>query len=634
MGVIDFLLVAGGGAGGFHNNLPAGGGGAGGYIFQTGLTINNGQFNVTVGAGGVSTGVETNGQDSVFSGFTAIGGGHGDGYLLSGSTGGCGGGAGTSLTEILSGGIGLQGFNGEGTHYVLYDGNPYHRAAGGGGGMGGPGNGNDGGPGYTFPIFGSIIGKIGGGGAAYGSYAEERGTATDGGGQVVSPFSGATPNTGGGGCGNQLDMPAVIKCNGASGVFLFRIRKSEFPYYSLRNGTTVFEDATYTIHKFNQGGTFNISDEPIVLPTPTPTPTRSTTPTPTPTATSIPGATPTPSVTPSVTPSNWKVLSTCGFNSEKISKLYLGNMVTSGTTIEYPINYRALNKDVVIDTWDKVNKTITIGGQIVQLVEVLNTGENILFTENLSKGSNGYNYGKKIQVSLSAIDLGLIVDSKSFLLNNNKFKQAPTIAFMIDADENQICIGYDNPLYLVTMETNIGDDNLLNLVWESVSMNRIRNFGTTPTPSPPAPTPTPSGTSPRNTNITWEFNGTDNSEYHHTKLTSVDLFYNGGYNLSNLVVWETTDGPYISSNTFTQIDNTIYGLTGFTLNWSYYANNCYGTLVYGTLETFINGVSQGIMTQSVYQDLYSGIYGAPFDVVTRPIRYGDSLKFVLNHYIV
>jgi len=79
---VEYLIVAGGGAGGVAELNPAGdgagGGGAGGFLTNVGgnlLTISNQSYTITVGAGGVNTSGE---NSSVFE-ITAFGGGVGGG---------------------------------------------------------------------------------------------------------------------------------------------------------------------------------------------------------------------------------------------------------------------------------------------------------------------------------------------------------------------------------------------------------------------------------------------------------------------------------------------------------------------------------------------------------------------------
>ena len=126
----DYLVVAGGGAGGTESSsatIGAGGGGAGGLrstVTATGgggslesklnLTITN--YTVTVGAGGTAPAAGASaqggsGSNSVFSTITAIGGGGGGANPLTGLNGGSGGGGGRQGT---AGGTGTsnQGYAG------------------------------------------------------------------------------------------------------------------------------------------------------------------------------------------------------------------------------------------------------------------------------------------------------------------------------------------------------------------------------------------------------------------------------------------------------------------------------------------------------------------------------------------
>ena len=98
---IEFLLVAGGGPGGWNFS---GGGGAGGVVSSSALNISPGvSYTVTIGAGGTapgSGGVPGTGNNSVFtasSSSPALGGGGGDVDSQTnkpGGAGGSGGGAG------------------------------------------------------------------------------------------------------------------------------------------------------------------------------------------------------------------------------------------------------------------------------------------------------------------------------------------------------------------------------------------------------------------------------------------------------------------------------------------------------------------------------------------------------------
>lgn len=125
-GKIDFLMVAGGGSGGsqYADNQGAhrkGGGGAGGFILNYNH-IPTSSISLVVGAGGISTTSGSNGGDTTFSSFTAVGGGRGginqNGVGYSGGSGGGGsgsggGGAGT-FEQGNSGGYNSSGGGGGG----------------------------------------------------------------------------------------------------------------------------------------------------------------------------------------------------------------------------------------------------------------------------------------------------------------------------------------------------------------------------------------------------------------------------------------------------------------------------------------------------------------------------------------
>jgi prepilin-type N-terminal cleavage/methylation domain-containing protein len=190
-GNIEVLVVAGGG-GGASGIYSEPGGGAGGLIYNASYAVTAQGYSVTVGAGGA---VNTNGENSVFDSFIAIGGGKGYKYGAV-ADGGSGGGGECSTVGLGTTG---QGNNG-GQGYCPQGG---YSAGGGGGGAGGVGGngwssggnsyGGNGGTGLTYSISGSSICYAGGG--AGGGQASG-GTATCGGG---GNGSSGTANTGGGG---------------------------------------------------------------------------------------------------------------------------------------------------------------------------------------------------------------------------------------------------------------------------------------------------------------------------------------------------------------------------------------------------------------------------------------------------
>jgi hypothetical protein len=225
---VEYLVVAGGGSGG--GAYYGGGGGAGGYrcsvsgensgggvSAESPLNVSPAAYTVTVGAGGVYS---SNGNDSVFSSITSIGGGKQN------SSGGSGGGSNNG--NVNGYGTAGQGYNGSANT---------SNAGGGGGGAGEAGKqGNasspqSGGAGVSSSITGSAVTRGGGGAgamnAAYGSYHVGLGGA-GGGGNAAADYSGTTvqpqngtANTGGGGgagCWNNTSSGA----NGGSGIVIIR----------------------------------------------------------------------------------------------------------------------------------------------------------------------------------------------------------------------------------------------------------------------------------------------------------------------------------------------------------------------------------------------------------------------------
>jgi hypothetical protein len=180
---VDMLLVGGGAGGGGLGNYGGGYGGIGGdagqFVTATNVTLNIGQYNVTVGNGGASS--STGGTSSIVGSVnvthatTATGG--------AGQTGAGAGGPGSISNDGGAGGPGLyNNYNGTNTAYA---------GGGGNGGAGFPGN--------------SGAGGVGGGGVG----------ANGSGNQVGA----GTPNTGGGGGGNAAGEVAGI---GGSGIVIIR----------------------------------------------------------------------------------------------------------------------------------------------------------------------------------------------------------------------------------------------------------------------------------------------------------------------------------------------------------------------------------------------------------------------------
>jgi hypothetical protein len=249
-GAADVLIVAGGGGGG-GTNYHGGGGGAGGVIIQENLTI-SGQKTIVVGDGAPGHSTVTSGYNSSFDSLIAIGGGTGGNQDSSGNSGGSGGGSGVRMPTD-SGGAGTpgQGFDGGGGYTT--SGQVY--AASGGGGAGGVGEngsdtkGGDGGIGISSDISGTLryyagggggsvydstnsgLGGLGGGGdGAYGSGGGdgERHTGSGGGGRD----SRGTENKGSG--------------NGGSGIVILKYTETTTTTTGGLAGSTAVPDETST----------------------------------------------------------------------------------------------------------------------------------------------------------------------------------------------------------------------------------------------------------------------------------------------------------------------------------------------------------------------------------------------------
>lgn len=253
---LRYLVIGGGGAGGYYVH-GQGGGGAGGFLENSAKVVNVGQtFSVVVGAGG-STGA---GNHSYFGQAVAYGGGG------TSENGGCGGGGGHS-SPANPGGNPTQTSNDGGTGYGFKGGahrysNPY--PCGGGGGAGGAGvDGNtsnkhgNGGPGRISNITGSDVYYAGGGGAGgFSSFGAGTGTAGIGGGGTgggsYSNGTAGTANTGGGGGAGYSAYGA-----GGSGVVIIRMPASE--YSGVHTGSpTVTTVGSDVVLQFNSSGSYTI----------------------------------------------------------------------------------------------------------------------------------------------------------------------------------------------------------------------------------------------------------------------------------------------------------------------------------------------------------------------------------------
>ena len=228
-GTVDYLLVAGGGAGGY-SAIP-GGGGAGGLLTATGLSVSASTYPITVGAGGSGTaGTADNGGNTTGFSLTAIGGGAG------------GVGPGTIPAQTGGSGGGGDGYSGGGAAGTASQGNAggsgVNHGAGGGGGAGAVGvnavspNGGAGGAGLSNSLrTGSGVFYAGGGGGN--KWTGSVGAGGTGGGGAGGGVDG-TVNTGGGGGGGEG--------SGGSGIAVVRWVADSFgPEY---NNMTLVSNAT------------------------------------------------------------------------------------------------------------------------------------------------------------------------------------------------------------------------------------------------------------------------------------------------------------------------------------------------------------------------------------------------------
>ena len=237
---VEFILVAGGGSGGYNNPMldvfTGGGGGAGGLVRSddhSKLSLVSGTYPVVIGAGGaapVFPYTANNGNNSRFANYTAFGGGHGDGSI-GGSGGGGGGRRQTDGSLSLGNGTasfltpqGKSGGNAGGFISSLYGG-------GGGGGYSTSGTtatstaSGAGGSGLTI-TFDDQSRSIAGGGGGGMAGSSGRGLGADGGGNGNGGGSTAatagTANTGGGGGGYGSAGGGSSAAAGGSGVFMIR----------------------------------------------------------------------------------------------------------------------------------------------------------------------------------------------------------------------------------------------------------------------------------------------------------------------------------------------------------------------------------------------------------------------------
>lgn len=237
---IEYLILAGGGAGGFGNGADSGtnfggGGGAGGFISSSFQSLPTGTYPITIGSGGVANfGKGSNGTNSTFLSNTAIGGGAGGGLsAVNGNNGGSGGGGARPSGAPGTGSLG-QGNSGGGPGNVTNN-----RCGGGGGGA------------QSAAVTPTELNPRGNAGSAK-AWVTGVNYGSGGGGEN----GGGAPGFGNGGFGNggnggyQNPGPQ----NGQAGVVIIRYPILQRPQYP--TGGTITTDGTFTYHTFTSAGNF------------------------------------------------------------------------------------------------------------------------------------------------------------------------------------------------------------------------------------------------------------------------------------------------------------------------------------------------------------------------------------------
>jgi hypothetical protein len=263
---VEYLVIAGGGAGSLRAAAQgaAGGGGAGGYrtnvsgslsggssVAELPMPLVNGTYRITIGAGGTRTTIDnsagTRGNESIFANIVSIGGAFGATFAREALIGGSGGGH-------FSNGIGTppvpqQGFKGG-------DGNNSFSGAAGGGGAGAAGanvtsnSGSAGGAGLSSSITGSAVTRAGGGGGGGSSGSGGAGGTGGGGAGSIdgNAASAGTANTGSGGGGGENASGG--SGNGGSGLVVFSVPTSTTVTFSggvTQTNATVGSRRVYTV---------------------------------------------------------------------------------------------------------------------------------------------------------------------------------------------------------------------------------------------------------------------------------------------------------------------------------------------------------------------------------------------------
>ena len=248
---LEYLIIAGGGAGGFGRSSSgveaSGGGGAGGYLCKFNSETSGGgsvtlnsfyvipstNYPVTIGAGGTGITGDFNSANDGFPSYVgslyAFGGGGGAGYYPAARRGGSGGGGGPRYnpdggsTGDGAAGLYAQGSNGgnwTGTAAVAPNAGGGGGGAGAAGSNGSSGTGGAGGAGKASSITGSSVTRAGGGGGAGTTAGGSGGTGGGGAGSDGGTPTAGTANTGGGGGASANSTNAGA--SGGSGLVILR----------------------------------------------------------------------------------------------------------------------------------------------------------------------------------------------------------------------------------------------------------------------------------------------------------------------------------------------------------------------------------------------------------------------------
>jgi len=247
---LEFLIIGGGGAGGWSSTSAveaSGGGGAGGYLCKFASETSGGgsvtlnsfyvipstNYPVTIGAGGTGATDTFNSSNDGFPSYVgslyAFGGGGGAKQYPAARRGGSGGGGGPRYSpDGGSNGDGGSAVYGQGSNGGNWTGTAAvaPNAGGGGGGAGATGSngssgaGGAGGNGKASSITGSSVTRAGGGGGAGTSSAGAGGSGGGGAGSRGGTPSSGTANTGGGGGG--ASNTAAAGASGGSGLVILR----------------------------------------------------------------------------------------------------------------------------------------------------------------------------------------------------------------------------------------------------------------------------------------------------------------------------------------------------------------------------------------------------------------------------